>query len=169
MQKVIACLLMLLLVGFQKYQRPALWQPWSVINSALRQMPKPILIDVYTDWCHYCKQMDNSVYKHDSVVAYLQKHFYRYKLNAEGNDTLRWNGKLFQYHNLYKVHEMALYVSGGNVAYPITAVIDTNGQPHYQLGALNVNAMELMLRYFIEHAPQETKAQFAARMAPRWK
>jgi len=159
----------MLLAGFQPQRQPAVWQSWKEIDHALRQMQKPLLIDVYTDWCHYCKQMDNSVYQHDSVVQYLQRNYYRYKLNAEGNDTLRWNGKLFQYHQLYKVHEMAIYVSGGNVAYPITAVIDTNGQPHYQLGALDVAAMELTLRYFIEHRPQETKAQFAARMVPRWK
>ena len=41
-----------------------------------------IVVDVYTDWCGYCKQMDKRVYADGSVVSFASSHLF-VKLNAE--------------------------------------------------------------------------------------
>lgn len=55
-----------------------------------------ILVDVYTDWCGWCKKMDKDTFTDPRVVAHLKKNFYAVKLNAE--DTKRrfpFMGKTF--------------------------------------------------------------------------
>ncbi len=44
---------------------------------------KPIFLDVYTSWCGWCKQLDNTTYKDPSVIRYINKNFIPLKINAE--------------------------------------------------------------------------------------
>jgi thioredoxin-related protein len=47
---------------------------------------KPAMIDVYTDWCYWCKELDNKTYKDASVVS-LSKSFINIKVNPEKDKT----------------------------------------------------------------------------------
>jgi thiol:disulfide interchange protein len=53
---------------------------------------KLVMVDVYTDWCGWCKKLDKDVYTKADVVA-LSKEFVCIKLNPEKD---RKNGKLFK-------------------------------------------------------------------------
>ena len=44
---------------------------------------KTVLVDVYTDWCGWCKRMDRDVYGNEDVQRYLNEHFVVAKLDAE--------------------------------------------------------------------------------------
>lgn len=46
---------------------------------------KLIVVDVYTDWCGWCKKMDKTVYADPAVVA-LSRHQIFVKMNAEDRD-----------------------------------------------------------------------------------
>ncbi len=43
---------------------------------------KPVMIDVYTDWCYWCKELDAKTYKDPKVVS-LSKSFVNIKVNPE--------------------------------------------------------------------------------------
>jgi thiol:disulfide interchange protein len=55
-------------------------------DSALveaKEQQKFVLVDVYTDWCVYCKKLDKEVYTDPAVKKYLSEHFIVVKANAE--------------------------------------------------------------------------------------
>jgi thioredoxin-related protein len=72
------------------------WMKFEEAIAANAKSPKMILVDVYTDWCGWCKKMDKETFTDPRVIAHFQKNFYAVKLNAE--DTKRsfeFMGKTF--------------------------------------------------------------------------
>jgi len=53
----------------------------STLNLAAEKN-QPILIDFYTDWCSWCKKLDEDTFQDSTVIDYL-KDFYMVKINAE--------------------------------------------------------------------------------------
>jgi thioredoxin-related protein len=59
------------------------WMKFEEAIAANTKQPKMILVDVYTDWCGWCKKMDKETFTDPKVVAHLKQNFYTVKLNAE--------------------------------------------------------------------------------------
>lgn len=137
-------------------QRPvsATKLPWMTLEEAASSMQKekrPILIDLYTDWCGWCKVMDRKTYANKKVTAYLQEKFYSVKLNAEGAQSITWNGKTYRFNPGYKTHDFALYLTGGQLSYPTTVIIPVEDtQPQAIPGYLEPKDFEPILKYFGE-------------------
>jgi len=58
-------------------------------NRALEEAKSknlPMMVDFYTDWCGWCKELDNNVYNQANVANYLNKACINLKINAEDND-----------------------------------------------------------------------------------
>ena len=79
---------------------------------------KMIVLDVYTDWCHWCKVMDTSTYGDDAVIALLNEHFVAVKINPEKSGDVMYKGQ--------KVHPMVLIQSLGIQGYPATVFMEEN-------------------------------------------
>jgi thioredoxin-related protein len=147
-----------------------LWQSWGEVNEKLQTEQKPLIIDVYTNWCHYCKLMDVTTYNNDSVYNYLKENYYRYKFNAESKDTLRWQNRIYTYNSLYSVHNFAVYLTGGNIVYPTTVIVTPGGQPYYQFGQLKPGELELLLKYFAEKKQSNLSLEeYSRTFTSRWK
>jgi thioredoxin-related protein len=64
---------------------------WLSITEAYemnQKEPRKIFVDVYTDWCGWCKKMDRDTFTDPDVVDYVNEHFYAVKLNAENKDQI---------------------------------------------------------------------------------
>ncbi len=59
------------------------WKTLPDAVAAAQSSQKKIMVDVFTDWCFWCKKMDTSVYGDMEVQKYLADHFELVKLNAE--------------------------------------------------------------------------------------
>ncbi len=80
--------------------KPIVWRDW---DSGLRQAGesnRPVLVDVYTDWCGWCKRMDADVYSKPAVRDYLSQHFVLVRLNAESAASARYQGETTTMQNL---------------------------------------------------------------------
>ena len=60
-----------------------------------KKQPKKMIIDVYTDWCGWCKTMDRTTFKNKDVVHYINQYFYAVKFDAESKDTIKFDDKIF--------------------------------------------------------------------------
>lgn len=100
---------------------------WLTIEEAVKRMekePRKVVIDVYTDWCGWCKKMDQTTFKDPEVAAYINKHYYAVKLNAEGKEPITVMNKTYKYNPEYRVHELAIAFLNGQMSYPSTVYLD---------------------------------------------
>lgn len=118
---------------------------WYTIKEALelnKKAPRKIIIDVYTNWCGYCKLMDKETFSHPVISEYLNKNFYSVKFNAESIDSVEFGGYKFGNpgQGARSTHQFAtaLFQAGKiQPGYPAIAYINENLQllgviPGYQ-------------------------------------
>jgi len=69
------------------------WRAWDPGLAEAQKSKRPVLVDVYTQWCGWCRRMDKDVYSRADVRDYLQKKFVTVKIDAEASDAARYEGK----------------------------------------------------------------------------
>jgi thioredoxin-related protein len=152
---------------------PAAELKWLTLEQAagkLQQNSKPVIIDLYTDWCGWCKVMDKKTYRNKALMHYVETNFYPVKINAETRDTLAWAGKKFAYNKAYRTNMFAVYLTNGNLSYPTTVIIPADGIPQAIPGYMKPEEMELILKYFGEgHYGKIPFAEFQQSFKPTWK
>ncbi|NJK95139.1 MAG: DUF255 domain-containing protein [Bacteroidales bacterium] len=62
------------------------WYTIEQVVELQKKEPKKILIDVYTDWCGWCKKMDAETFDHPIIAEYINKYYYPVKFNAESKE-----------------------------------------------------------------------------------
>lgn len=93
--RLIALSLFFLLASFTP-PRPTASINWLTIEEAealLEEEPRKILMDVYTDWCGWCKKMDKTTFANAEVAEYVNENFYAVKLKADSKDKVTFKGK----------------------------------------------------------------------------
>ena len=71
------------------------WRGWDRGLEEARGSGRPVLVDVYTDWCGYCRRMEADVYSRPEIREYLKRRFVAVKLDAEASDPARYEGRAF--------------------------------------------------------------------------
>ena len=96
------------------------WITWDEAMKASAKQPKKIFIDVYTDWCGWCKQMDKTTFADPKVAETINKHFYAVKFDAEGKNEIAYCGRTFKFvaSGARGVHELAYALLDGRLGYP---------------------------------------------------
>jgi len=96
------------------------WYSWQEAIEMNKTSQKKIFIDVYTDWCGWCKRMDKSTFEDPTVVKYMNEHFYPVKLDAEQKDVISYKDHTFKYVGQGRrgYHELAYSLLDGKMGYP---------------------------------------------------
>ncbi|RMF03999.1 MAG: DUF255 domain-containing protein [Bacteroidetes bacterium] len=108
------------------------WMSWEEAMAASKEAPKKIFIDVYTDWCGWCKRMDASTFTDEAVIKYMNENFYAVKFNAEGKDDKYYKGRKLVYRadaGRRGVHELAIVLLNGRLGYPSFVYLDEQQEP----------------------------------------
>jgi thioredoxin-related protein len=120
------CLFLLTTFGTQAQE--VSWMSWeeAVQTVAAEGGQKKIFIDVYTDWCGWCKKMDKDTFQNPEVAAYMQENFYMVKLDAEQKDPIEYNGKTYTYvaSGRRGYHQLAAALLQGQLSYPTVVFLD---------------------------------------------
>ncbi len=104
------------------------WYTWEEAVELQKKTPKKLFIDVYTDWCGWCKKMDKSTFQHPEVAKYLNENFYPIKLDAEMRKDVVFNGHTFKYvaNGRRGYHELAASLLNNRMSYPSCVAMDEN-------------------------------------------
>ena len=100
---------------------------WITIQEAeklSKKHPRKIVIDVYTDWCGWCKKMDKSTFSDKETAAYVNKNFYAVKFDAETKEEIVLNGKTYRFDANNGVNQLAIELLQGKLGYPSTVYLD---------------------------------------------
>ncbi len=127
--------------------------PWMSVEETagkLQQEQRPVLIDLYTTWCGWCKQMDKRTYSNKKVAEYLQDKFYPVRVDAETHAAITWGGRTYQFNPQYRSNEFAMYLTHGRLEFPTTIIIVPGGEPQAIPGFLEPKDLELLVKYFGE-------------------
>jgi thioredoxin-related protein len=104
------------------------WMSWdeAVALQNSEENPKKMFIDVYTDWCKWCKVMDQNTFQNPKVATYMNENFYMVKLDAEGKEPITYDGKVFKFvpNGRSGYHELALALLQGKLSYPTVVFLD---------------------------------------------
>lgn len=93
--KYVSLLFLALMLNFSAFgQEQIKWLKFEEAIAANVQNPKMLLVDVYTNWCGWCKKMDTDTFTDPKVIAHINSNFYAVKINAEDTSrTFEFMGK----------------------------------------------------------------------------
>jgi thioredoxin-related protein len=139
-------------------QTPETKIKWYTLKEALeleKQQPRKIIIDIYTDWCGWCKRMDAETFNHPVIAEYLSKNFYPVKFNAESTEPVEFNGQKFiNPGGGRSVHEFAAALFKTQkleIGYPCIAYLNENMQLLIAVpGYWEAKRIEPLLSYIVE-------------------
>ena len=103
---------------------------WLTLEEAdkLRQkQPRKILIDVYTDWCGWCKRMDATTFRDPKLISYINENYYAVKLDAEQKEPITVGGKTYEFDpsvGRRGVHKIAQELLQDKMSYPTIVFLD---------------------------------------------
>ncbi len=104
------------------------WITWeeAVELTSNEAHPKKVFVDVYTDWCGWCKVMDKKTFNHSEVAKYMSENFYMVKLDAEQKEDIIYKGSTFKFIPQGKrgYHQLAATLLQGKLSFPTTVFLD---------------------------------------------
>lgn len=136
------------------------WMTFEEAIEASKENPKKIFIDIYTDWCGWCKKMDAQTFSHPDIATYLNENYYSVKFNAEQEESIMFKGHEFKFipSGRRGVHELAVALTNNNLSYPMSVFMDEEYKilspvPGYQKAPF----FDAVLKYFGEEKYKQMK------------
>ena len=105
---------------------PVKWMTFEEAIQKSKASKRPIFIDVYTDWCGWCKVMDKNTFSDPKVAQLLNEKFYAVKFNGEQKEDVVFNGKTFKFvpSGGKGYHELAAALLNNQLSYPTVVFLD---------------------------------------------
>ena len=135
------------------------WMTIEEAEAACEKKPRKIFIDVYTDWCGWCKKMDKSTFDDSLVKQYAKEKFYAVKMNAEDKNNIIFKNKVFKYNPQMQANDLAVMLLNGQMSYPTVAYLDEKLNPIQTMGGyVDAKQFYMLLHYFGENAYKKKKS-----------
>lgn len=121
--------------------------------------PKKIIIDLYTDWCGWCKKMDRDTYSREQIIDYVNDNFYAVKFDAEQKGDVQFNGHTFKFvpSGRRGYHELAAALTQNQLSYPTTVFMDEELRIIQPVpGYLDAKTFDTIIKYIGEEKYKDT-------------
>ena len=145
------------------------WMTWEQAVARLEAdkaaglKGKKFFVDVYTDWCGWCKKMDKETFEQPKIAQYLNQNFYPVKLNAEQRADILFGGNTFKFiaQGNRGYHELAAALLDNKMSYPTVVFLNEKVELMQRIpGYLDIPTFDCIMHYLAEehytNTPWET-------------
>lgn len=128
---------------------------FAQLDSLMEREQRPVAVLFRTDWCRYCKSMEQTTFQNREVVAQLNQDFYFISFDAEQREAVNFKGHRFAYQPSGRnsgTHELALSLASmeGQLSYPAFVILNPAYEIVFQYNAyLSVGEMQLVLEQVV--------------------
>lgn len=155
MKKIL--ILLLLFTGFAFHglaqKTEVKWYTFEEAVKLNQKEQRKIFIDIYTDWCGWCKKMDANTFSHPTIAKILNESYYAVKLDAETKDTIHFSGQQFinERNSNRSPHQLAVALLQGKMSYPSVAYMNEDNQLLTAVpGYYTPERLEPVLKFFAD-------------------
>ena len=102
------------------------WMSFEQAIEKSKTEKRKIFIDVYTDWCGWCKVMDKNTFSEPQVAKILNEKFYPVKFDAEQTEDVVFSGTTFKFvpSGNKGYHQLAAALMNNQMSYPTVVFLD---------------------------------------------
>jgi thioredoxin-related protein len=102
---------------------------WMTFEEAVEKSKtekRKIFIDVYTDWCGWCKVMDKNTFTDPQIAKLLNEKYYAVKFDAEQTADVVFRGTTFKFVPFGNkgAHQLAMALLNNQMSYPNFVFLD---------------------------------------------
>ncbi|NOT37591.1 MAG: DUF255 domain-containing protein [Saprospiraceae bacterium] len=102
------------------------WISWEQMEQAQKKEKRKVVVDLYTDWCGWCKRMDATTFQDPELIMTINKNFYAVKFNAERKEDILHKERVFKFiaQGNRGYHELAAFITHNKLSYPTFVFLD---------------------------------------------
>ncbi len=136
---------------------------WYTIQEAevlTKQEPRKIFIDVFTDWCGWCKRLDKDTFSNPVIAEILNTEFYPVKFNAESREPVTFAGYEFKNSGPASrgTHQLAAALLQGKMSYPSAAYMNEKLELLFAVpGYFSAKDLEPLLQFIASDSYKTTR------------
>jgi len=130
----------------QSFAQELTWYNWDEGYKKAQNENKIMLIDAYTDWCGWCKVMDQKTYTNTDIINLIDKNFVAIKLNPELEGSYEFSK------TTYTGRELINHLADNNFrGYPTTFFVFSSSNSKYmEVGYKDAVAFKTILEKYSE-------------------
>ncbi len=139
----IGMLLLSVFIAKDNFAQNFIWhRDFNKASEIAKKENKYILVDFYTDWCKWCKVMDEKTYSNPEVSNKMKKYFVAVKINPEKEGNVKFMGQSYTFAQFAQ--------AAGVTGYPSTGLFTSNGEFITNItGYLDIPKFDGMLSYLL--------------------
>lgn len=136
------------------------WLTIEQVQEKNKTAPRKVIVDIYTNWCGWCKRMDSETFADPEIAKYIAQNYYAVKFNAESKETVNFKGEPYEYldNGRNGTNKLAFKLVLGDtpqsagIGYPSFAFLDENlDRINAFPGYRNAQQMNTLLKYIAEN------------------
>jgi thioredoxin-related protein len=104
------------------------WITWEQMTEMSKSQKRKILVDIYTDGCMPCKNMDLTTFANPMVAKSVNECYYAVKFDAKQRSEMIYKDKTFEYDCNHGTcyHSLAFELTSGQLSFPSLVFLDEN-------------------------------------------
>ncbi len=71
------------------------WMTFNEVEKAMKKEKRKVFVDVYTEWCGWCKVLDKATFADKRVADYMNENYYAVKFDAQDPEDISIGGKKY--------------------------------------------------------------------------